>query len=150
MKTVCLISCGSKKREGKHPAKDLYIGNYFAASRKYAEKKCHAYYIISGLHGLLGKDQEVEKYEYSLVGSKKNKFEFKKTKVPGIVEFFLNTYKPDTIKIISLLSESYSGLITPLKEAGYSVDEPCAGLPIGKRNKWLHEQLVGTRQGYLL
>lgn len=62
---VVVIPCGGKKRPGRHRAFRLYSGPYFekalAAALKLAPKD--RIFILSGKHGLLPLDQEVDSYE---------------------------------------------------------------------------------------
>lgn len=62
---VVVISCGGKKRPGRHRAFRLYTGIYFqealGAALKLAPKD--RIFILSGKHGLLPLEQEVDSYE---------------------------------------------------------------------------------------
>lgn len=62
---IVVIPCGGKKRPGRHRAFRLYTGVYFreslAAALKLAPKD--RIFILSGKHGLLPLDQEVDSYE---------------------------------------------------------------------------------------
>lgn len=37
MRTICLVSCASKKQDGYHLANDLYVSDLFSKSIRYAE-----------------------------------------------------------------------------------------------------------------
>lgn len=62
---VVVIPCGGKKRPGRWKAYQLYTGVYFrealAAALKLTAKD--RIFILSGKHGLLRLDQEVDSYE---------------------------------------------------------------------------------------
>ncbi|MFJ8699474.1 DUF6884 domain-containing protein [Streptomyces ardesiacus] len=62
-KRLTVIACGDKKREGRHPAGDLYTGNYFLACRHAAEVMDGPTMILSAKHGLLPLDEEIESYD---------------------------------------------------------------------------------------
>ena len=43
MRTVCIVSCAAKKRDGSHAAKDLYVSDLFSKSARYAEENSDEY-----------------------------------------------------------------------------------------------------------
>jgi hypothetical protein len=63
---ICLVSCSSRKRIGRHPAKDLYISDLFRKSRLYAENNSDRWGILSAKYGLLHPDDIVESYDVTL------------------------------------------------------------------------------------
>lgn len=67
MKTIVLISCGSKKKKTASKACDLYTGALFVNSLKYAHKlKPDAIYILSANYYLLELDRVIEPYNVTL------------------------------------------------------------------------------------
>ena len=63
MKRVMIIACGSKKKDGKHRAKDLYTGTFFVVHKKYAERFFDDWLIFSGKYGLIHPDKKIKTYE---------------------------------------------------------------------------------------
>jgi len=63
---IGIISCGKKKKQGVHKAKDIYIGNYFKSCLKYSLKHFDKTFILSAKYGLLELDTIVFYYEKSL------------------------------------------------------------------------------------
>lgn len=68
---ITLIGCGRKKLAPSsdgvgHAARDLYTGNVFRARRAYAERRSCAWFIVSGLHGLLLPNELVQPYDFTL------------------------------------------------------------------------------------
>ena len=67
MKNIVLVTCGSKKNPGTHPAKDLYVGTYFRACMEYAESlKADQIFILSAKHHLLRPNTKVDWYGETL------------------------------------------------------------------------------------
>lgn len=63
---IVVIPCGGKKRNGFHPAKDLYVGSYFVACRRAAEALGAPWVILSGKHGLVEPGRILAPYEQRL------------------------------------------------------------------------------------
>jgi hypothetical protein len=62
--SLAIIPCGARKREGRHAARDLYVGPYFRAALRWAETAgADRVLILSAKHGLLGLDEEVDAYD---------------------------------------------------------------------------------------
>lgn len=68
---IAFISCVSKKREGKHIARELYISALFNKSLKYCEKNFDKVYILSAKYGMLELNDKIENYNLTLNNFKK-------------------------------------------------------------------------------
>ena len=67
MKRVILVTCGAKKRPGRHAARDLYIGPYYRACMEYAEDlRANHVFILSAKYGLLDPDRIISSYDETL------------------------------------------------------------------------------------
>jgi hypothetical protein len=61
---LAIIPCGARKREGRHAARDLYVGPYFRAALRWAETSgADRVLVLSAKHGLLGLDELVDAYD---------------------------------------------------------------------------------------
>ena len=63
---LTIISCGKRKSNDPAPAKDLYTGGLFHASRRYAEAQGRPWVILSALHGLLHPDSVISPYDLAM------------------------------------------------------------------------------------
>src|SRR5690606_27078850 len=63
---LVLIGCVKTKREGRYPAKDLFISPLFIGRRARAEALGAPWFILSAKFGLLAPEHEVETYDVSL------------------------------------------------------------------------------------
>ena len=66
MSTLYLVSCVSKKKDKKTPAKDLYVSDWFRKARTYVELSGHPWFILSAEYGLLDPGEVIEPYERTL------------------------------------------------------------------------------------
>ncbi|GAB3488264.1 DUF6884 domain-containing protein [Flexivirga lutea] len=60
---VVLVGCVKTKLDHGAPAKDLYVSDYFAKMRNYAEASGRPWFILSAEHGLISPDEWLEPYE---------------------------------------------------------------------------------------
>lgn len=58
-----IVGCGKEKREGMHPARELYASPYFGKKREWAEAFAGEWVILSAEHGLIDPDTEIEFYD---------------------------------------------------------------------------------------
>lgn len=67
---VVLVGCVKTKVGHGAPAKDLYVSDYFAKMRAYAEASGLPWFILSAEHGLVSPDEWLEPYERYLPGNR--------------------------------------------------------------------------------
>ena len=60
------IGCGKSKKDGVHPARELYDSNYAHLKRDYAERYCEGYSILSAKHGPVAPTEWIESYNTTL------------------------------------------------------------------------------------
>ena len=66
---IGLVGCVKSKRSVPSPAADLYVSTLFEGRRRFVERTCDRWFILSAKHGLLEPDAIVEPYDESLVGA---------------------------------------------------------------------------------
>ncbi|MFU1780203.1 DUF6884 domain-containing protein [Haloarcula japonica] len=64
--TYALVGCGASKKDGTHPAKELYDSTYFEKKRDFAEQLADEWFIISAKYGVLDPDREIADYDVSI------------------------------------------------------------------------------------
>lgn len=138
MKTIILISCGAKKEKTPQRAEDLYIGGYFKKTllyAKYLSKKNNAeIFILSAKYGVLELNEIIKPYDLTL--NNKSKKHKKAWSYKVITQLQYKIKKTD--KIIFLAGVNY---IKYLKMYYKNYEEPLQGLGIGKRLKFIMEEL---------
>jgi len=147
MKKIVLISCVSKKLNGKHEAYKLYSAStLFKAMWNYTLKVLkknpkNEIFIISAKHGLINPFEKIEKYNVTLkTMSKKEKQEWAKKVVNQLKEKFdLNNTK----FLILAGKDYYEELIKLLPHYEIIPNQP---LPIGKKVQWYHNQILNNEK----
>jgi hypothetical protein len=137
MKTICLVSCASKKQDGMHPAKELYVSNLFLKSFHYAECNADDWMILSAKYGLLNPNKLIESYNISL----------NKMPISARREWAAQVFRELTVFlnpgdcVIVLAGQRYAEFLVPkLIACGILVNRPMKNMRIGQQLKWLKEQ----------
>lgn len=127
--TAVLVQCTKSKRDGEHPARDLYDpSDYFRKQREYAEAVADEWYIQSAKYGLLAPGEVVESYDAhaSDLGAPE---EWAASIADSLTE---RVTPPATVEILG--GKAYADPLTPeLEKRGYDVVEPLRGQGIGQR-----------------
>ncbi len=63
---ACLVMCSSQKINAAGAAKNLYVSRRFIDDVKIAEECYHNWRIISGKHGILSPDSQIDPYDIDL------------------------------------------------------------------------------------
>ncbi len=131
--TTVLVSCVGQKLSHAAPAADLYQSAWFRKARTYAEQVSKRWYILSAKHGLLSPGEIVEPYEVTL-----NSMPASERKAWAKRTFKQIEQRIPAGKVVILAGRRYrEHLETMLREAGYLVSIPLAGLGIGQQLTWL-------------
>lgn len=136
---VVLVGCVKSKLDHGAPARDLYISDYFAKMRAYAEASRRPWFILSAEHGLVAPDQWLEPYEKYLP---KTSSEYQRSwgrRVVDQLEDALGSLDGRTIEVHA--GAAYVDAIDArLRARGAKVSDPLHGLKMGPRLSWyLHE-----------
>ena len=137
------------------PAKELYTGQLFQASRRWAEESTDAYFIASAKHLVIEPDTVIEPYDQKMtdlsvedqrwrarqIESQFHRFwvdycEFAK----GPNGFTVATHKP---RVVLLASQAYLRGFYDRALNGvnlYEFEDPLRGLGIGQRLAWFKNQ----------
>lgn len=138
---VALISCGSAKQAVRCRARDMYTSALFRYSLQVAEAECDHVFIVSALYGLIGPDEEIAPYEFSVKQmSKPERVRWARRVVRDLYQRLESMSRVEVLlfaggEYVEALSEALSGL-------GAKYSEPMAGLTIGRRLKWLKAKLA--------
>ena len=141
MAKIYLVSCVSKKLNGMHKAKDIYISPLFKLSRAYVEKNMKdgdRWFILSALYGFLSPEKEIETYDKTLnnmsVKEKKN----------WASKVYLDLKKEikDGDDVVFLAGRNYCLYLCELLSADkikYSI--MMEGKKLGERLQWLNNNI---------
>lgn len=135
---IGLVSCVSKKKNGKYRAEDLYVSPLFIWSRAYVKRYYDKWFILSAKHHLLSPEQVIESYDETLVGKSSKA---KKAWAEETFRQILKTIKPDEATLFIHAGMAYRKyLVSLLQAAGYKIEIPLAGLRIGEQLSWYDKQ----------
>jgi hypothetical protein len=168
---VYLISCVGKKRSGSHPAKDLYISDWFVKARAYVEARLmpgDQVFILSALYGAVPWDTVIASYDQRLIKRPVPERRQWELEVAGVLSGTLTVTVPQAIKehqhfpdqwveIVLLAGQSYrnrwpSLLVERLYEtqalgsANVHYRIPMQGLGIGQQLRWLKQHTPLTER----
>ncbi len=129
-----LVACASKKRSGRHAARDLYASPWFAKARAFVERRRAPWFILSAKHGLLPPVLPVEPYEASLSAMRPGD---RRTWSEAVLQVLREMLRPGD-RVTFLAGERYREHLVPeLERIGVGVDVPMKGLAIGHQLAWL-------------
>jgi hypothetical protein len=64
---IGLVGCVKRKRPVASPAEDLYVSALFKGRRRWVDRTCSRWFILSALHGLVEPRTILEPYDFTLV-----------------------------------------------------------------------------------
>lgn len=145
---VALVGCGKTKLAYPAPARQLYVGNLFTATRRYVEGQLLArgfdtWYILSARYGLVHPDQIIEPYEATMDGKTVDQLSAWVNKVdvafrcinPGYGKW---TTKGGRLAVHILAGAAYADpLAAAWRGLSWEINRPFAGLQMGERLGWL-------------
>lgn len=154
-KHLVIVGCGKAKLGHPAAAKDLYTGNLFQASRRYAEAFGSYWVIASAKHGIVDPDTILTPYDQRLDGSGRDVLDAWGYVCQSCltmvyrrmgIEIEMGRWI-DAPQVTILAGEFYaSQLIRTTFLRSYPVSTPLAGMQIGQRLQWLNRQLGETMQ----
>lgn len=127
------MGCVKSKRDPPSPAKDLYTSTLFVGRRRYVERNCDRWFVLSALHGLLDPDQVIEAYDVSLADADEAFRARWSAAVLAQLERHLGRLDGTTFEVHAGSAYRDHGLVSGLRAAGATVEEPAAGLNFGQQ-----------------
>ncbi|MBF4161595.1 DUF6884 domain-containing protein [Nocardioides acrostichi] len=140
---VVLVGCVKTKLDHGAPARDLYVSDYFAKMRSYAEATGLPWFILSAEHGLVAPDDWLEPYERYL---------------PDTTHEYRRGWGEKAAAQLQEAIGSLDGLVVdvhagstyvasaegPLRRRGAEVLDQLAGLSFGRRLSWYLQHEPGA------
>jgi len=133
-----IVQCTNAKRDGSHPARDLYDeSTYFKKQRRFAEEIGDYWFIQSAEHGLVNPSTTIESYD-----THAGDIDDPEAWAKGIAEDLTDSPLQPGDTIVVLGGSDYADPLVPeLERLGYDVVEPLRGLSIGERMSKLNEMV---------
>lgn len=142
---VGLVGCGKTKLDHAAAARDLYVSPLFRAARRFGERCCDEWVILSAAFGVLLPTQVIDPYEKALGTMRLRERE---AWADRVTNYLRQHYAGLDVQYIGLAGEDY------LTDLGVSVERPLDGLGLGERIRLLTElasdcPTARSAQGYL-
>jgi hypothetical protein len=132
---IGLVSCGKEKARSACRARDLFVSDYFRRMRQHVEASCDDWWILSSRHGLVHPGQVLEPYEQTLSGASQQERRAWAARVFDQIRAAVP--EPGAVVFEVHAGADYTRELVPrLRAAGYHVENPLAGRPIGERMRW--------------
>ena len=136
MRSVVLISCGSKKLKKEAKARDLYISPLFKLNLAYAQiLRPSKIFILSAKYGLLKLEKHIKPYNKTL---NKMSAESVEKWAEGVLENLRKEVDLSKDEIVFLAGERYRRYLIP-SIANCKI--PLKGLSIGKQLQYLRRHI---------
>ena len=129
-KTLVLVACCGKKKNGTYPASDIYESELFLKSKEYAERNGDEWGILSALYGYIKPETRIAPYDRTLNDLPKHE----RDAWGSVVKDQLKEWKDH--KIILLAGNKYCEWVTD----EYTTERPMEGLGIGQQLAWLKRE----------
>ena len=143
---IAVINCGSSKQLYTCPAKELYTGNLFCASRRYCEDNYSQYIILSAKYHMLFPEDIVSPYELYLGNLEPDE----KLVWDKITADQIMGHIPNTVQLDFYTSKMYSeGLIPILENNGYVCKTFLNNLGMGYKVQWFKNHCKNKKKGKL-
>lgn len=144
---IGLVGCVKKKRQVTLPARDLYISTLFRGRRKYVERSCDRWFILSAKHGLLDPGVNVAPYGLRIDDlTVAERREWSQRVLVDLKNSF-GELRGDTFEVHAGQKYLDSGLVAGLRARGAQVENPVSGLAFGKQLRFYrlaHPPVPGT------
>jgi hypothetical protein len=131
-----LIGCSQTKRREPAPACELYAGDLFVASLRWAQKTNGILWILSAEHGLIPASKRISPYNTTL-----NTAERRRVWTARVTTSLLSQTREGD-RLVALAGASYCAWVRELVARGRVVEQPLAGLQIGQRKHWFAQQIA--------
>ena len=127
---IALVSCVARKRPYASRAADLYTSTLFLGMRRFAERTCDAWYILSAQYGLVRPDEVIQPYDATLLRMATNE----RIAWASSICASLSAVLPRGCAVVVLAGAKYREQLVPwLKRDGFGVSIPLEGLRIGEQ-----------------
>lgn len=144
---IGLVGCVKSKGTQPAPAQDLYTSPLFAGRRRWVERTCGRWFILSAKCGLLTPDRLVAPYDETLT-----KMPFKKrrewsNKVLSALQSDLGDLGVHTFELHAGRAYLAFGIEEGLRRAGAQLEVPCRHLSLGRQLALYHTGPPVPREG---
>lgn len=130
---IGLVGCVKTKAAVARPAKDLYLSPLFLGRRRFVERTCDEWWILSALHGLVHPDDVLDPYEVALKNVSRSERRNWSRAVLSSIDNRVHARDGDTFELHAGADYRLFGLEEGLGARGCLVDNPTKGLRSGQQ-----------------
>lgn len=139
IKKICLVSCVSRKQDGRHAAAELYTSDWFVKARSLVQALDAPWFILSARHGLLAPQEEIQAYDKTLNKMSSAQRRDWAEKVISQMQSRL----PPADEVVLFAGMKYrQHLLAWLESRFHKVSLPMEGMKIGQQLQWLKKELA--------
>lgn len=133
LRRIGLVGCVKEKSSGAAPARDLYTSTLFLGRRRFVERTCERWYVLSALHGLVEPERRLEPYDKILKDASTAERRDWSARVVDALRRSVGELASLTFEIHAGLEYREFGLRQALEKEGARVDVPAEGLRMGEQ-----------------
>lgn len=130
---VGLVGCVKTKQSSGALARDLYTSTLFTGRRRYVERSCSRWFVLSALHGLVADDEWLEPYDETLNDQSSESKRRWAAKVLADLDALGLDFSKTTFEIHAGNEYRSFGLVDGLLARGATVEVPAAHLGQGEQ-----------------
>jgi hypothetical protein len=130
---IGLVGCVKKKAGVPMPASDLYISELFKGRRRFVERSCDRWWILSALHGLVHPGELLAPYDYTLKTTTRPERRAWAHRVLHELDERERLQPGDVVEVHAGVEYRDFGLVAGLKDRGVDVVVPALGMTQGRQ-----------------
>ncbi|MCD6674872.1 MAG: hypothetical protein LT106_18720 [Burkholderiaceae bacterium] len=132
---LTLVACCAEKLARIAPAREMYRSALFRKAAAWAEQRGD-WMILSARYGLIKPSEQLAPYECSMRSLTAEERAAWDHRIAWHLELLANHLDVESLHLTLLAGESYAGWVD-LVQPWCTVEQPLAGMPIGRRLQWL-------------
>lgn len=136
---IGLIGCVKEKAHHRLPARDLYLSALFLGRRRFVERSCTEWWILSALHGLVDPGEVVAPYDLALKDLGRAERRAWSSRVLADIDKRIKAGPGDVVEMHAGAEYRDFGLADGLVRLGCRIENPTQGLGIGRQLKFYKE-----------
>jgi hypothetical protein len=139
MERIGLVGCVKEKLPTAAAARSLYTSVLFRGRRRYVERTCDRWYVLSALHGLVEPDRILDPYDMTLKEVSAAERRAWSTRVIEQLRREVVDLRGSAFEIHAGVEYREFGLRQELEREGAIVEVPAQGLRIGEQRAFYRD-----------
>ncbi len=137
---IGLVGCVKQKQGVAAPAEDLYTSTLFIGRRRFVERSCDEWWILSAAHGLVNPEAVLAPYDVTLKNASRAERRQWTSEVLTAIDREVRLQAGDVVELHAGSEYCDFGLVEGLVARGARVEMPTEGLGIGKQLRFYKQQ----------